>query len=370
MKPINNIPYYNFSIFPTSSNNILKKINFAVTKGFKVIFINYGSFFPWSFDNITISKYAYTDKVIDKIVNICQENKIEIIPSLSILKNSDFVLKDKKYKYLMHSSIKNSRLDISACGTGKLVEELIDDMYSLMRYSDYLLIELPDPLPEENLEEWSKTMNSFLKRISMYLINAGKKLILGCSGNCAYIKNKLISDNIKFILKSHYEERNIFKSSSYCLDVFVSKITLNGLEYFLSRLSGTEGFNSSLDVGEIIFSDTNMLNQDHFKINLINVDIFFSLLDKFWMSIRTCWEELSLIYSNTDPVYRIKFSRSVNYLTISYGDLNKSSLKILDDFEKKYQPGIIREWLNAKTDSVYSQLKNLENISHIMNDGN
>ena len=365
-----NIPYYDFSAFPLNSNKILENIDFAVTKGFKIIFINFGSFFPWSADIIVKSEFAYSDKLIDKIVNICRKNNIVLIPSLSILTNSDFILKDKKYKYLINNSINNNGLDISACGTSKLVEDIIDDIYSLMRFSEYLLIELPEPIPEESISDWSKSLNYFIKRISDNLINSDKKLILGCHQNCVYIKKNHISEGIKFILKSDYKKSSFYYSKSYNLDIIISQMVLNGSKYMISRLSGSEGFTCSLDIGEVPFYSDYKIEEDPIMSIIKNVDNFYLLLDGIWLWIRICWEELSLIYRNTDPVYRIKFSRSVNYLNQDCGNLQSASLEILDIFEKNYQPGVIKEWLNAKMDSVFSQLKNLEDIAKLMSDGN
>ena len=350
------ISYYDLSLFPLNSKFVLEKIQLAVNNDVEVIFINFGSFFPWSIDNIDKSEFTYTDKLIDKIVSICQEHDIELIPTLSILTNSDFLLRNNKYKYLINNNFKHKGLDVSACGISKLVEEMIDDIFSLLRFSNYLLIELPETYSENSLSKKKKSIKISLKRIYDNLIEFDKKLILGFKQDYLDINKQLLSDDIKFLVKNHYKTTNIFKSNSYKLDIFISRILINGKEYKLSQLNGTDGFDSGID-------------PENVTENLKYVEKFYHLLEENWLLIKICWEELSIIYRNTDPVYRITFCRSVNMLKNNYEKLQIMSIKNLETFEDLYQPGIIRNWINSKMDSVLNQLKNLENIAEFMSEG-
>lgn len=364
-----NIPYYDFSVFPLKSNIILKKIDLAINKGFKVIIINFGSFFPWTADKIIRSDFAYSDKLIDKIVNICRENSITLIPVLSILNNSDFILKDYKYKYLIDNGMKRPGLDVSSCGAGKLAEDLIDDIYSLMVFSEFLIVELPDLLPEDSIDNWSEFMNPFIKRISKNLSALGKTLILDCMQNSWDMKTALKSEGIRFISKNQYKKINIYHSNSYNLNIFRSKLAIDGTEYRILKFSGTDEFDGGLDIGNIIPRGNNDYIDVLIKTDLQYVDNFYSLLDDIWFLIRICWEELSLLYRNSDPVYRIKFCRSVQFLNKNYHNLKTSAHIVLDTLEGNYQSGALREWVNIKKDSVLSQLNKLENIAKPMGEG-
>lgn len=365
-----NIPYFDFSVFPFKSEVVINKIKFAADKGFRVIFINFGSFFPWSIENIIRSKNAYTDKLIEKIVNICNENEIILIPALSILTNSDFILKDKKYKYLISNSLEHKGLDVSACGAGKLVENMIDDIYSLMSFSNYLLIELPDFNTNKISDKNNILTNHFIKRITDNLNNIDKKLILGCLNKCNNYHKQFISEDIKFIFKKNIKKYSINTNISYNLDIIKSKININGIEYILFHLNGTDGFAAGLDSATFInnYDKGTQKAIVNYKIN--ETEKFYSLLDENWSLIRLCWDNLSYVYRNTDPVYRITFIRSVKILSNNFEKLKKSSIRTIDIFEEVYQPGIIREWVNLKLDSVLNQLKNLENLSLFMHEGN
>ena len=131
-----NIPYYDFSTFPVNNDILLKIIDSAVNSGFKMIFINFGASFPWSSDNIISSEFAFSEKLIDKIVNICRQHDIILVPVLSIMIDSDFILRDRKYNYLINEDRKINGLDPSATGVGKFIEELIDDIYSILVHSE------------------------------------------------------------------------------------------------------------------------------------------------------------------------------------------------------------------------------------------
>jgi len=356
-----NIPYYDFSVFPLNGNKILEKIDKAVRNDIKIVLINFGKYFPWSIDNILRSEFSYSEKLIDKIVNICRGNDIILIPVLSVLINDDYIFNDYKYKYLTKDSIKKNILDISACGMGKLVEEMIDDLYSLFEFSNYILIELPDYLPEVDIKEWNETINHFLKRISNYLSDSGKNLILGCQKNCKNYNFNSLLQNVKYIVKKHIKIIHITHNDSYRLDIFLSEILIDGSRYQVSYLSSTDRFDAGLDA-ENILSDYN-------EADLVNVKEFYTLLDLLWKLIRTCWEELSLVYGRNETIYRIKFSRSVNLLNENYNNFTASCNSISDTFEADYQQGVIRLWLNAKKDSVLSQLNKLKDITRSIEEG-
>lgn len=360
-----NIPYYDFSTFPVNSNSLLELINLAVNKGFNSIIIDFGEYFPWSLDYFKRSNFTYSEKLIEKIVNICKKNGISLIPVLSILTNSDFILEGNKYKYLRNDGIESKGINILSCGVNKLVEELYDDIFSLLIYSDNLLIELPDFSTKDIKTKLPGDIVTFIKRVADNLDDSGKQLILGWHENHTKEESIFVSENINFISKYNDKKINIFNSNSYNLDMHVAKVKLNNADFLISKLHGTDDFSGGCDVGYYIMNGL-IYTKDR---NLIEIKQFYSLLDTIWYQIRICWEDLSYIYRSADLNYRIRFCRSVLLLNKNYEKFKSSGFIILDNLEGYYQPGVLRIWMNSKMDSVLGQLKKLEDIATPMSEG-
>jgi hypothetical protein len=126
---------------------------------------------------------------------------------------------------MISNSQKVSGLDISACGSGKLVEELIDDIYSIMEISDYLLLELPEYIYKDIDDVNGELLNDFVKRFSINLNQLGKSLILSYPQNCENIN--IISDKFPFIVNKYYNTINILQDNSFFLDMILSTIKIN-----------------------------------------------------------------------------------------------------------------------------------------------
>ena len=105
------------------------------------------------------------------------------------------------------------------------------------------------------------------------------------------------------------------------------------------------------------------------KIELEKIDSFFYNLDNVWVWIRKSRENLSLIYRNTDQIYRTRFLRAISNLNEIYTALTANSVMILKSLEKEYQPGVLRRWMDSKMDSVYIQLSELELIAKQIGEG-
>jgi hypothetical protein len=365
---MDNIPYYNLSEFPIKNDLLIERINSAVILGYKMIFIDFGGYFPWSVDTIVTSQYAYSDKLIDKLVRICRKNDIKIIPVLSILTNCDFLLKDKKYKYLITEGNKFNELDILECGINKLLEKIIDDIYSLLIFSDCIFIDLPLNIINNN-----KTQDSFLpfiNKVFKYLSDMNKNLLLGCKTEFINISTLDMPENIQ-LLFSRYNKLSIRKGKSYNLDINIREIMLEKEEYRVFDFCTADGFTCALDIGKYIPTYTNQYSKVHFtNVDLDDIEKFYFSINKFWYILRTCWENLNFIYRNSDPQYRVKFSRSVLSLEKIYNKLKKDSLIFLKIYAHKYQTGLLEEWMNSKMDAAFSQLNILENIARPMRDGN
>ena len=240
-------PYYDFSTFPVNDDILLKLINSAVTSGFKMIFINFGASFPWSLDNIITSEFAYSEMLIDKIVNICRHHDIILVPVLSILIDSDFILQDRRYNYLTNEDRKINGLDPSATGIGKFIEELIDDIYSILVHSEYLLIELP---PAELVE--SNKVNDItvlIKRLSDTLRTNCKNLIIGCNPFCDNFGINEILEGVPITYKKPEKKIHLFKGYSYQLNLETETMVIKNIDYRLFHLRGKDGFIVSCDSG-------------------------------------------------------------------------------------------------------------------------
>jgi len=359
-----NIPYYDFSSFPLESKKVLEIIDYIVESDFNVIIINFGEYFPWDLDNIIRSKFTYSEKLLEKIVNICKRNNIIFIPVLSVLDNSDFILQDSKYKHLIRDGNNNKGLNLSSCGAGKLVENLNDDLFSLFIYSNYVLIDIPNFSQKDKYISFKEYIIPFIKRISGNLSDSGKTLILAFKKNCQGIEKDLISEGLDFVPMNYDYTYNVHNSVSYNLDIVVSGANINDIEYKISYFNGTDSFYGRLDIGEVIYKNNKINN-----LKVSNLDEIYSILDNIWSLFRLSWEDLSRIYRNTDPQYRIRFCRNVLSLSRSYQDFKTACLNLLDSLEEYYQPGFLKEWLDGKSDSVLSQLNKLEDIAKPMSEG-
>ena len=82
-----------------------------------------------------------------------------------------------------------------------------------------------------------------------------------------------------------------------------------------------------------------------------------------WRWIRKSRENLSLLYRNTDLIYRTGFLRSFSQLSEIYTTLKETSDVIVKSLEKVYQTGVLREWVDSKMDSVDIQFSELEIIT-------
>lgn len=359
---IKNIPYYDFSTFPVNNNIILKIIDSAVISGFKMIFINFGGSFPWSMDNILLSEYSYPEKVIEKIVNICRQHEIILVPVLSIMINSDFILRTKKYNYLIDDDKKINGLDPSAAGAEKFIEELIDDIFNILTNSEYLLIELPRV--EFVAGDTVNNITVIIKRLSEALEINHKKLIVGSNQPSVSIGIKEICNEVPVIFKIFEEQIEIYNGNSYQLNLKTERVVIKEIDYRLFILNGTEGFIADFDSGYLAINyhvkPADLIIRN---IELETIDIYFHNLDIAWLWIRKSRENLSLLYRNTDLIYRTGFLRSFSNLRGIYTTLKETSAVIIKSLEKTYQPGVLRQWVDSKLDSIDIQFNELEVIT-------
>lgn len=359
---IKNIPYYDFSTFPVNDSIVLKMIDSAANSGFKMIFINFGSSFPWSLDNICLSKYSYPEKLIEKIVNICRQYEITLVPVLSIMIDNDFILRAKHYNYLINVDRKITGLDPSSVGTGKFIEELIDDIFSILVSSDYLLIELPhDFLGTGDMDN---NITVIIKRLSEALEINNRKLIIGSDQPYDSIELSEICSNVPVIYKLQEELIEIYSGNSYHLNLRTERVVIKKIDYRLFHLDGTEGFIADFDSGYLA-ANYNVKSADLISqnIELEIIDRYFYDLDKAWLWIRKSREDLSLLYRNTDLLYRTRFLRSFSHLSEIYSVLIETSAIIVKSLEKIYRTGVLKQWIDSKMDSVDIQFSELEIIT-------
>ncbi|MCK5199584.1 MAG: hypothetical protein KAR21_14590, partial [Spirochaetales bacterium] len=284
------------------------------------------------------------------------------VPVLSIMIDSDFILRTKQYNYLINDDRKINGLDPSATGAGKFIEELVDDIFSILINSEYLLIELPpvDTVAGDRVND----ITVIIKRLSEALEIKHKKLIVGNNQSSDSIELNEICHKVPVIYKISEELIQIYNGNSYQLNLKTERVVIKKIDYRLFRLNGTEGFIADFDSGYLAY--TNHIKADELitnNIELETIDRYFYNLDMAWRWIRKSRENLSLLYRNTDLIYRTGFLRSFSQLSEIYTTLKETSDVIVKSLEKVYQTGVLREWVDSKMDSVDIQFSELEIIT-------
>ncbi len=350
---IENIPYYNFSLFPVSNDLLLEIINSAVKKKIKKIIINFGNTFPWSYTGSEVPEFVFSEKVIDKIVTICRHHEIILIPVLSVLKESDYIICNKNFQYL--TTVRNGRsiLDPSAAGAAKFIEELMEDIFSLFIYSDYLLLELPGA--DSDIPDLKNDLSVLLDRLVKNSEIESRHLLFTERDSC-YKEEKI--NNFSGSTAA------LFKGCSYSLFLCSEQLTIEKTACRVFSLRSFPHFpalSDPADYLEIINGSDSLLAETQSDLNLL--DSFFTHLDKIWLLIREGKEYLSLLYSGANYVNRIKFVRSVNLLLREYSEMLKKSRTITEKYKKKYQPGVIERWFTGRINPVSLQINDLETIS-------
>ena len=361
-----NIPYFDFSSFPLNSENILNQIELSAGKEFNSIFINFGEFFPWSEDTVSNSKFAYSDKLIDKIDNICSANNVNLIPVISVLINCDFILKNKKYKYLLNEGLLHNGLDISSCGAVKLLEQLIDDIFSLTLSSNYLLLEFPVITNKESKGNIVELINPLINRLTEHLLTMNKSLIIGWNKNKQTNELKYYFKKNKVILMNYFKTYPVRKGKYYNIDINDFSVKIKGIEYTVSKFSGTDCFIGNLNIGNFILSE---FNKDEYTKILDILDSFYLILNSIWDYIRISWENLSFFYNNIETVPRLKFIRSVHLLKQKYVNFEDERISAFNIFENYFQPDFFKNWMDGKSNSIINQINILESIARQMSDG-
>ncbi|MCF6334202.1 MAG: hypothetical protein L3J12_00475 [Spirochaetales bacterium] len=349
---VENIPYYNFSEFPVNNDRLLEIVNSSAKRNFKGIIINFGNTFPWSFNGSLIQDFSYSEKIIDKIVTICRHHEINIFPVLSILKDSDSIISSKRYQYLTTDLNGRNVLNPSAAGAAKFIEELMEDLFSLFIYSDHILFELPD---YEDAFVPGNDLSLLIERIELFAAAESKHLIFSESAVCLRKGN---------IYKSQENFRPLYRGKSFNVDVKDEVIKVRNNSYRAISLKSIHNFTGFLDPGN--FADDYIISRLESKIETRDLDIiddFFSNLDNVWFLIRECREILTLIYSVSNYITRIKFIKSVNKLLGEYSDMVKKSKLLINKYKKEYQQGVIEEWISSRVNSVTIQTNDLEIIA-------
>jgi hypothetical protein len=346
-----NVPYYDLSVFPLDDDLLLERFIYAAENNFKSIVINFGEFFPWSPDIVKRSKYSYTDKIIEKIVEFANKKKISIIPVLSILLDSDFILSDFRYNHLFDKHSFRSGLNINSCGAAKLVEELSEDLFSLLIYSNYLLLELPDSMISIN--EKNSASNLFKERLVDYFSNNNKKLIFYSKTNLCTTNNNLTKDNYEESIKNI----KIYNGDPFQISISNKRIIIDKLEHNIFYLNSNREFIGSYNIGIFI----NFLNHKEVPITdgFDEINNFFNSLDAVWNRIRICRVHLSEIFRNTETCFKGKFHRSVFYLDEYYEKLKRNSVLILHIYEIDFQKGVLAKWMYSKMDYIIEQISEL-----------
>ncbi|MCD6578854.1 hypothetical protein J7L48_05215, partial [bacterium] len=344
------ILFLDYSVFPVSNDIILENIDLAISNGCKIIFIDFGQFFPWSIDNIIKSDFSYSEKLVDRINSVCKQNEIILVPVLSVLIDSDYILNDNKYSLLKEDGYKNQGLNISSCGASKLIEELIEDLFSLFTKSEYLFFEIPAITYKD--EEWVGNIDPFIKRLTLFMRNQNKKLIFGDNMNLKRIYPESDINRIVEYYNKSSGKIEVYKGKSLSIFYQIYKIRIKNMEYSMYKLKKC-CILPSVFAFMMFTVDGNISTNNKYKIDFEIVDDFLSSLEKTWSIIRKSSEFISILDRTPNNKYRIQFYRIVEEFKQEFVLLKKHSNLIKNVLEEKFQTGFFTLWVNSKIDPVY-----------------
>jgi len=350
------ILFLDYSVFPVSNDIILENIDLAIRNGCKIIFLDFGQYFPWSIDNIIKSDFSYSDKLVDRINSVCKQNEIILVPVLSVLIDSDYILNNNKYSLLKEDGYKNQGLNISSCGVSKLIEELIEDIFSLFTKSEYLFFELP-PITCKD-KEWVGNIDPFIERLTLFIRNQNKKLIFGDNMNLKNINPESDINRIVEYYNKPSGKIEVYKGKSLSIFFQIYKIKIKNLEYSLYKLDKCCIFPSVFD--SMMFSvNGNISTNNKYGIDFEMLDDFLSSLENTWSIIRESSEFISILDRTPNIKYRIQFYRIIEEFKQEFVLLKKHSKLIKNVLEERFQTGFFTLWVNARIDPVYLHLINL-----------
>lgn len=360
------ILFLDYSVFPVSNDIILETINLAISNGIKIICLDFGQYFPWSTDIIIRSDFSYSDKLVDRIISMCNHYKIVLIPVLSVLTNSDYILNDNKYTSLKEDGYKNQGLNISSCGINKLIEELIEDIFSLFTKSEYLFLELP-VITSKNKDSF-KNIDSFVERLINFMKHQNKKIIYGDNMNLINIIPKLDTNLIVEYYNNPEEKIDIFNGKYLSLFFKIYKITIENTEYSLYKINRSCIFSAVID-SMLFYLNKSKSSSNKYSTNLKMADNFLTSLEKVWSIIRECREIISFMDRSPNIKYRIQFYRIIEDLKNEFILLKKYSKLVNNVLVKKYQSGFLKLWVNSRIDPIYLQFINLTLKARHMKEG-
>ncbi len=350
------IVFLDYSVFPVSNDIILETISLAISNGIKIICLDLGQYFPWSVDCIIRSDFSYSDKLVDRINSVCSHNKIILIPVLSVMTGSDYILNDNKYSSLKEYGYKHQGLNISSCGINKLIEELIEDLFSLFTKSEYLFLELP-AITSKNKDSF-ENIDSFVERLIHFMKHLNKRIIYGDNMNLKNTIPKLETNSIVEYYNKPLERIEVFNGKTLSLFFQIYQIKIENIEYSLYKLDRCCIFSDFFDF--VLFSINRSKNSTNkYSTNLKIADDFLTSLAKVWNIIRESREFISFMDRSSNIKYRIQFIRKIEDLKDEFILLKKYSKLINNVLVKKYQSGFFELWLNSRIDPLYLQLINL-----------
>ena len=350
------IIFLDYSVFPVKNDIILENIDLAISNGCKIIFLDFGQYFPWSIDNIIKSDFSYSEKLVDRINIVCKQNEIILVPVLSVLVDSDYILNDNKYSLLKEDGYKNQGLNISSCGVSKLIEELIEDLFSLFTKSEYLSFELPATTYKD--EEWVGNIDPFIDRLTLFMRNQNKKLIFGDNMNMKSINPDSDINRVVEYYKKPSGKIEVYKGNSLSVFFQIYKIKIKNIEYSLYKLEKSSILPSVFNF--IMFSlDGNISTNSRYRIDFEILDNFLNSLEKNWSIIRKSSEFISILDRTSNIKYRIQFYRIIEELKQEFVLLKKQSKLLKNVMEEKFQIDFFTLWLKSRIDPVYLHLINL-----------
>ena len=171
--------YVHGSRFPPSPDQLFEMTRGCVDARIDTIFMSFCEIFPWTVDPILQLPHALPEQAIDEFQRDCTKKGITLVPILPGPAMFSFLTDCSQFAHFRSDvgPIGESGVpvfDVDTVGAGKMLEDLIDDLLSLLPNTDALLVDLDSCKPDseggsDGAERVRRLQERFVRRISAYL---------------------------------------------------------------------------------------------------------------------------------------------------------------------------------------------------------
>lgn len=180
--------YVHWVGFLPSPTQLFQLVHGCVDARIETIFMQFCEVFPWSVDQILQTSYTLPEQAIDEFRRECSKNGITLIPVLPGPLRLSFVIDCPQFAHFRsdYSSAdrrESSIFDVDSVGAGKILEDLVDDLLSLLPDTGSILLDLDSCGSGRKLESFGREQvhrlqTRFVERVSSYLTSLDIDLII------------------------------------------------------------------------------------------------------------------------------------------------------------------------------------------------